>query len=238
MDGDERYTRARRHSESGDKLPYRVVDAHDQGWHVTVMPNREEAVYSADYGWKRGLGPMTRDELEAERGPLRPVVPPDGEECERITAALTSAGNRAAASVLVSLYRIACLHADEEAERSGCRVSGRLYAGREGSWESAAVRSLAWGLGAKLSERPKRYDAQSVGTLVAVLDGWTSSPGRFVEVAANLSDLFSEVADRSGGWPAVSDRYLQVGSAVGHPLDVVESVRGYLLATSRVEHGW
>jgi hypothetical protein len=119
--------------------PYRVVDASDQGWYLTG-----DGLYHADYGDKRGLEPLTLDELRAARGPLRPVEPVTDEDEALIVEALTETGERAAGSLLVALYSL--FHADAQAHRRD-----RLLAGREGSWESAGLPALAWEIGSRIA---------------------------------------------------------------------------------------
>ncbi|MDW4918688.1 hypothetical protein [Streptomyces californicus] len=206
--------------------PYRVVDVYLQGWYQRSGDGR----YDADRGRARGLETMTYRELDAARGPLRPVEPPSTADCSAVKTALAGAGRKAAASLLVAAFRLS----DKDA-RAGRTTGARnwLCAGREGSHESATLAGLAWGIGSDLAETPKRYDPEAVNELVRVIEGWVSSPGRYVEVADNLAWLFSCVADEAGGWAAVADQYLQRHQRVGPPDHVVEAVQLYLMSQSR-----
>ncbi|WP_282792927.1 hypothetical protein [Streptomyces sp. CC224B] len=206
--------------------PYRVVDREFQGWYR----RSGDGLYDADRGHARGLEAMSYEELDAARGPLRPVQPPSREDCDAVKAALAGAGRKAAASLLVALFRL--VEQDARAGRSA-GAKNWLIAGREGSHESAALDRLAWGIGGDLDEKPKRYDAAAVAELMRVIGGWVSGPDRYVEVAANLAFLFSSVADEAGGWSAVADQYLQRHQRVGTPDHVVEAVQLYLMSASR-----
>ncbi|MGW6696134.1 hypothetical protein ACWF62_20475, partial [Rhodococcus sp. NPDC054953] len=50
--------------------------------------------------------PVTREDLDAEHGPLRPVGPSDPADVATLCRALGDAGALAAGSVLVALYRL------------------------------------------------------------------------------------------------------------------------------------
>ncbi|MER5302167.1 hypothetical protein ABT039_22290 [Streptomyces lasiicapitis] len=206
--------------------PYRVVDRDFQGWYRRSGDGR----YDADRGHARGLGTMSYEDLAAARGPLRPVEPPTAEESAAVKAALTSAGRKAAVTVLVALYRLVLKDAQAAGRQGGPR--NRLMAGREGSWESEAMVRLAWNLGSDLDEKPKRYDESAVGELVRVVEEWVSAPHRYTEVAANLASAFSAVADEAGSWKAVADQYLQRHQRVGLSDQAVEAVQNYLMSQS------
>ncbi|MGW0672546.1 hypothetical protein [Streptomyces sp. NPDC002746] len=207
-------------------LPYRVVDASWQGWYRRGGDGR----YDADSGHARGLETMTYEDLAAARGPLRPVEPPSTQDTDAVRGALAGAGRKAAASLLVAVFRLT-----EQDARAG-RTEGAkswLLAGREGSHEAASLDRLAWGIGCDLAEKPKRYDTEAVDVLVRVIKGWVTGPVRYVEVAANVAWLFSDVADEIGGWTAVADQYLQRHARVGPPDHVVEGIQLYLMSQSR-----
>jgi hypothetical protein len=207
-----------------DEPPYRVVDRDNQGWHAT-----SGVLYSADFGEARGLTDLEYRELDQQRGPLRTVVPSDPGDDLLITSALTDAGVKAAASVLVALYQVSLEYA-QASRVPGQRDGGTLMAGREGSWETHAMNLLAWEVGSDLADKPGRYDADCVRVLAEVLRLWTGQADVYVEVAENLAFLFSRVAHERGGWEKVADRYLRPGTRVGHPEHVVEQIRGYLLS--------
>lgn len=211
---------------------YRFVDRHNRGWHIVSTPEGPVR-YMVDYGGLRPGRPdtlLTREELEDEHGPLRPVVPGDPGDDWLLRGALADAGVKAAASVLVALFRVAAEYS--RGSSPGGYEGGSLCAGREGSWESRAVYDLAWTIGGDLDERPKRFSEECVTCVISVLHSWTQNPKRYVEVAENLAGEFSRVADELGGWHTVADRYLQPGARVGHDRDTVEVVRGYLMSRS------
>lgn len=205
--------------------PYRVVDAHHRGWHRTGS----DGCYRADFAEERGLEVLDYDTLAATRGPLDPVVPPEDYEVDQVRDALKGAGRKAAATLLVAVHRVARRHTDEQLQH-GAKVA-TLYAGREGSWETATMRTLAWDLGADLADRPNRYDEEHAAELVEVIESWTETHGHYTEVAANLAVIFGQVADEQGGWGAVADTALQ-GGTVGHKPHVVEQLRNWLLSTA------
>ncbi|WDN56144.1 hypothetical protein [Streptomyces clavuligerus] len=206
-------------------VPVRVVDRYYQGWYLRSADGR----YDADRGHARGLETMTYEQLDEARGPLRPVEPPTAGEASAVKAALAGAGRKAAASVLVSLFRLA--EQDARANRPA-GVKNWLLTGREGSPESATLDRLAWDIGGDLDEEPARYDAAAVAGLIRVIGGWVSGPDRYVEVAANLAHLFGTVADEAGGWTAVADQHLQRHQRTGHPHHAVEAVQRYLMSHS------
>ncbi|MFE0777815.1 hypothetical protein [Streptomyces sp. NPDC058861] len=211
--------------------PYRFVDRDFQGWY-----ERGDGLYAADAGWCRNLTERSYQALVETRGPVRPVNVATAEECAALEAALAGAGRKAAASLLVALYRLVLAEAEEQRESGERRQGGaryRIMASREGSWESEVMVRLAWDIGAELAEKSKRYDETAVEEIVRVVTGWATGPDRYVEVAVTLAGEFSAVADRAGGWEAVADRYLQRHQRVGHPDHVVERVQNYLMSQSR-----
>lgn len=208
-----------------EQRPYRVVDVSFQGW----FRRAGDGLYDADRGHARGLEAMSYEDLETARGPLRPVEPPTAKESAAVKAALVGAGRKAAATLLVALYRLVLQ--DAQAQRTG-GPHNRLVAGREGSWESEAMVRLAWNLGSDLAEKPGQYDEAAVTEPVRVVEAWVSGPNRYVEVAATLASAFSTAADEAGGWPAVADRYLQRHQRVGHPDHVVEALQRFLMSQS------
>lgn len=164
------------------EYPYRLVDAKGQGWHGRT----DGTEYTADYDFKRDLEKMSHAELQAQRGPLRPVVPVPDADAEAIVAALRSAGRRAAASTARALYLTYCAVSDLPAP--DCV----LKAGREGSWEAESMMRLVW-IGSDL-DSPKRLHEHAVAAISQVLTGWVTSEDHFVEVAENLASLFSRAA--------------------------------------------
>lgn len=56
-------------------------------------------------------------------------------------------------------------------------------------------------------------------------------PGSYTEVAENLAWLFGRHADQVGGWPAVTEEWLQ--PEAGRPAAVIHTVGSYLLSKSQ-----
>lgn len=203
--------------------PHRVVDAQDQGWYLVG-----DGLYHADYGSIRGLEPLPYDQLAEQRGPLRPVLPVTDEDEAAIIAALTEAGPKAAGSLLAALYSLFLAEA-RSAALDGRRAD-RLLAGREGSWESAGLPTLAWEMGSQVAEKPSRFHQMTVLRLTAVVDRWVTDPERYTEVAETLAAIFGQVADAAGGWDKVADRYLQPGGRWAQ--NGTERLYGYLMSTA------
>ncbi|MFJ5143005.1 hypothetical protein [Streptomyces sp. NPDC088707] len=201
---------------------YRFVDRENRGWHIAS--SRDEPVqYAVDWAGLRPGRPeelLSHEQLEAMHGPLRPVVPSDPSDDFLLRDAIQEAGVKAAASVLVALYRTAVKFAENSSQ--GSRDGGSLTAGREGSWEAEAIERLAWSVGGDLDEKPGRFDAECVESVQTVLAAWTLNPDYYVEVAEGLAYEFSRVADELGGWAKVADRWLRHDG----------SVRGYLMSKS------
>ncbi|MFE3609765.1 hypothetical protein [Streptomyces goshikiensis] len=211
---------------------YRFVDRLNRGWHAV---SGEPVRYAIDWAGLRPDRPedsLTREELEAEHGPLRPVCPADPSDLLVLRGALADAGVKAAGSVLVALFRL-FVEYTSASSGAGRYEGGSLVAGREGSWEAEAIRRLAWTIGGDLDEKPKRYSADCVAAVTAVLRAWTQDPKRYVEVAEGLAGEFSAVADELGGWSKVADRPFQPPTKAGrHPLDTIEAVYHYLMSRS------
>ncbi|MDF3141075.1 MULTISPECIES: hypothetical protein [unclassified Streptomyces] len=205
--------------------PFRVVDARDCGWYAVGR-----ALYLSTASAQRGDEPTPLDELEAERGPLRAVVPAPAEDLDQLRSAFLDAGPKAVASLLVALYRLARHHAELEYERSGVMRSGRLYAGGEDTWETVAMRSLTWGLGVDLADKPKRLHEPLIEIVRTVVDAWVSpdSPA-YIEVANNLASAFQAAERKAGGWQALADAYFQPGARFAHSTNSVEAAHAWLL---------
>lgn len=196
---------------------YRVVDAENQGWHPTAKETPDEpAFYRADYGFQReGLGDVRiLDELEAERGPLRRVMPITGEDGQLLRHALAAAGRKAVYTVAVAVQRAF----NELRERHGGLPAltdsyqgarTHLLAGREDSSESEALMDLVlWADRRKV----KRIYEPSRQAITEMIVRWTTDPERFTEVAETLAHVVSSYADEQGGWGAVADQWLQPGA--------------------------
>ncbi|MFI5748984.1 hypothetical protein ACIBBE_24325 [Streptomyces sp. NPDC051644] len=207
------------------EYPFRVVDRQDVGW-FAVRPAR----YTNTLLQSSGGEPQSLDDLDAERGPLRTVVPAPEEDLERLRDALAAAGTRATASLLVALYRLARRHADQEYERSERRQSSRLYAGGDDTWETQAMRSLIWVLGVDLADKTRRLDEQAMQEVMTVVDQWvTPEAGVYVEVAGSVARAFQAAAARAGGWEVLADRHFQPGDRFAHSVNAVEGTYAWLM---------
>ncbi|MEV7595791.1 hypothetical protein AB0O91_00185 [Kitasatospora sp. NPDC089797] len=179
-------------------FPQRLVDSRSQGWRLVG-----EDGYAADFGKERGLGEMDYDALAAVRGPLSPVVEPDGDEAALVRDTLVAAGRRAVASLLVALYKV-----DQE-QRAGAQewgaVVGSLYAGDEGADATCLMRDLVAGLGADVCAQPQRWDQECVEELVGLVCAWTETTGAYTEVAATFAVQVTAAAEQAGGWEALAD---------------------------------
>ncbi|MFD8725309.1 hypothetical protein ACFV2H_47070 [Streptomyces sp. NPDC059629] len=211
--------------EDGSSYPFRLVDAHDRGWFAVGT-----ALYLCAEAEQRRVEPTSVDELERERGPVRPVVPAPDSDLNRLQDAFTDAGPKAVASLLVALYRLARQHAEAEAERSGRMQSGRLYAGGEDSWETVAMRSLLWGLGVDLADKPRRLDEAMIETVHDVVDGWVAPDSDvYVEVANNITEAFQAAARKAGGWQGLADAHFQIGARFAHSTNSIEAAHAWLM---------
>jgi hypothetical protein len=212
---------------TADKVsyPFRLVDAHDRGWFAVGT-----AIYLCANAEQRGAEPTSLEELDRERGPVRPVVPASDHDLDRLQAAFTDAGSKAVASLLVALYRLARQHAEAESERSGRMQSGRLYAGGEDTWETVAMRSLVWGSGVDLADKPQRLDEAMIDTVREVVDRWVAPDSDvYIEVANNITAAFQAAAKTAGGWPGLADRHFQLGARFAHSQNSIEAAHAWLM---------
>jgi hypothetical protein len=181
--------------------PYRVVDREGQGWYLT------SSGYQASYGWNRGLATVTDlDALAAARGPLRPVLPVTDADQDVIETQLQQAGRKAVTTLAAAL---AGTYFTQLRVRG---LNGSLIvAGREGSWESSCLITVAV-IGVDL--KPSRVDPAARDALTAIFTRWVTDPDRYTEVAENLASIVSGYADREhgpDGWKRIADQWLQPG---------------------------
>lgn len=210
-------------------LPYRVVDPQGQGWLLAMDGNGGfEYQPSCRYGELPGMHGLA--ELEAARGPLRPVLPVTDDDEQLIRRLLGECGRKAVATLAAAIEQV--FHELREAA-GGLSAPGSyetatrlLKAGREGSNESLILMNIAlFGntlnlakgatVAAKRAAGPVgRVDRDARDALAAVLLRWVTGPDRYTEVADTLAYLVSSHADREygpGGWAKVADRWLQPG---------------------------
>lgn len=219
----------------------RFVDSHGQGWYLTG--ENAATVYTADFGnpppagsqtsfRNRDLTPRPFEQLEADRGPLRPVEAMTDEDRHVLTAALSSAGRKAVTTVAAAVeqlyYEKREQHGGLDSPGSHDHAAAALTAGRGGSWESDLLRSwiIPFGNSLNLAKPSKERADNTIATLRAagpskrvdqaarteilnVLRRWVTDPTSYTEVAANLAAVVSSLADQVGGWTAVADQWLQ-----------------------------
>jgi hypothetical protein len=238
-----------------ERVPYRVVDRENQGWHG----GPDDALgtrYTADYGFKRDLDDRTFEHVLATRGPVRPVEPNTDEDEGELRHLLRQAGRKAVATLAAALESV--FHQIRE-ERGGLAAHDSydfakrtLMAGRDGSWESELLIELVvFGNGLNLAKaggggRPDdvatrraagpgpRVDAAVRDQLAHVLYRWVTNPDRYIEVAETLALVVSRYCDATGGsegWATVADQWLQPGGMAQHDFSVC-----YRLLYSLSEH--
>jgi hypothetical protein len=212
---------------------YRVVDAHNQGWHPTGTLEGG-TVISADYGFKRGLPDYpTYEALAAARGPLRPVQPITAADRDELRRLIAYAGRQAITSLAAAVEVVW----NELIERSKAdtldayhRAKTWLLAGREGSWESEALIAVAlfgntlnlaketrdrWRVPDRRAAGPvRRVNKEVRDQMAAMILRWVTDPARFTEVAETLAAVVSAYADEihgPDGWRMIADQWLQPG---------------------------
>jgi hypothetical protein len=216
------------------RLPYRVVDAHNQGWHPSGT--RDDIKYAADYGFERDLEDRSWDELVATRSPLRPVEPITDEDEAELQRLFGDAGRKTITTLAAALETV--FHGLRES-RGGLSnpdsyawARRTLMAGREGSWESELLIEVvlfgnelnlakpgkgrnAFDVDALRAAGPsKRVDVDVHRAMVAIFHRWVSDPDRYTEVAETLASVVSRYCDDTAGptgWRAVADQWLQPG---------------------------
>lgn len=194
----------------------------------------------------RPPAPRSLEAVIAQWGPVRPVAAPSGAEVAAIEQAMSTAGRKAAATVCAAIEHVhhaarvayGQQHGGEylgqNAQDSADFAEAVLVAGRPGSWESGLLTEIVWaGNGYNLMS-DKEYRQADVDTRRAagpgrrvhrdardqigdVLQAWTHSPDRYVEVAATLAATVSRFADEqhgSQGWRKVADQWLQPDAKV------------------------
>lgn len=218
------------------QLPYRVVDHDNQGWHGG--PDAElGSRYVADYDFQRDLPNRTYEDLLATRGPLRPVKPISDEDSTQLRELFTTAGRRTVTTLAAALEQVLDrIRRDHEAQGSGGGwefARRTLTAGREGSWESHALISVAvFGNGLNLAKPRRGQDSLDITALRqagpstrvdidvrteldAIITRWVTDPDRYTEVAETLAFEISSYCDDTAGpdgWRHVADQWLQPGA--------------------------
>lgn len=180
---------------------YRYADDEGEGW----LRNGPDGTYTT-YP-RRDLGELTREQLETERGPLRPVEAMAEEDSRELVAALVEAKQQAVATLLKALNQTALMLI----QRNGTVAA--LLAGRPGSWEATVLRQqVAW-LGEDI--RVGRVHQGALETSLRLLEQWTTGPVA-VELAEGLPFVLGQVAKEAGGWDKITDRWLVGNEFVEH----------------------
>lgn len=200
--------------------PGRVVDRDGQGWFLAGDGNGGFH-YRASYDFKRGLEPVaTHVELAQARGPLRTVLPVTDADRAQIGRLLDDAGRKAVGSLAAAIWQTHQGLCERDADAGiGSRYAAAtklLLAGREGSWESEALMSVA-AFGSDL--KPSRVDTAARDGLAATVTGWVTDENRYTEVAETLAFLVSSHADQAhgpAGWKRIADQWLQPGGVDAH----------------------
>lgn len=180
--------------------PYGLADRYGEGW----LRNGHDGTYTTYPAME--LGEWTYEQLDADRGPLRPVVAIGQEESEALTEALVKAGKKATATLLAAVH-----HTAQKLTATGSAAA--LTAGRPGSWEATVFRTqIAW-MGEDIAA--SRVDDEALEVAVAALTRWTTGPTQ-VELADGLASILGDAAKRAGGWAAVTDQWLDGNETVEH----------------------
>jgi hypothetical protein len=211
---------------------YRFVDAQNQGWQPVGGSQGETPLWAADYGFKRDLGNRSLPDLEATRGPLRPVEPITDDDQAELCHLFTIAGRKAITTLAAALEAV--FHQVRES-RGGLNGPGSweyakrtLMAGREGSWESELLIGIVWfGNEMNLAKETrtcrdvddrraagpvKRVHAGARDAIATILYSWVTNPQRYTEVAETLASVVSRYCDGTAGprgWQAAADQWLQ-----------------------------
>lgn len=215
------------------EITYRVVDWENQGWHLAGGKDGA-TLYAADYGFMRGLEDRSLAELEATRGPIRPVENITDHDAGALRGLFGMAGRKTVATLAAALettfHEIRESRGGRDGPGSYEYARRTMMAGREGSWESGfLIEIVLWGNELNLAKETralrgvdarraggpsKRVDAGVRDVLAGMFLRWVSDPERFTEVAETLAFAVSCYCDDTagtGGWRAVADQWLQPG---------------------------
>ncbi|WP_428957915.1 hypothetical protein [Streptomyces sp. cg35] len=180
---------------------YRVADRDGEGW-VRNGPDDTFTTFP-----RRDLPPMPYAQLEAERGPLRPVVAMESEDSQALAQALAAAGKKGFATLLFSLNAAArALIADG-------RNAAVFTSGRPGSWEADLFRSQILWEGADIA--PGRRDPAAEKVADALIHKWITGPVQ-VELADSLASILGKAALIAGSWTAITDQWLAKKDVLEH----------------------
>jgi hypothetical protein len=189
-------------TEGAPRYSSRVVDRDGEGW----LDNGPERTYTTYPNQNIGEN-LTYEELEAQRGPLRPVGPMTSEDSEALADALATAGKKGVATLLAALNRTA-----KNLIADGGSLSV-LTAGRPGSWEASLLRGEIVWIGEDIAR--SRIDDAAFDVAAATLDKWVTGPV-VPELADGLASILGDAAKKAGGWHEITDRWLTHNAAVEH----------------------
>lgn len=242
-----------------DITPNRVVDRDNYGWYLAG---------SAGGGshWTAGLINGLDGEfpdlpnLEALRGPVRPVLPITDDDRDDLHALFGQAGRKTITTLAAALedvfHRLREQHCGgnwSKDTRGGWDYAKRtMMAGRAGSWEADLLisvvlfgnelnlakptRTLHRGDvdGLRAAGPVRRADKVARDAMAAIIWRWVTDPARFTELAETLAFVVSKYADDhhgADGWRQVADQWLQPGA-----LDRENFSACYRLLYSQSEH--
>lgn len=202
--------------------PYRLVDAHNQGWLITSGGG-----YQPDYGHRRGLDNMTLEQITEQRGPWRPVEPITDEDEATLRYVFLGLGRKTIATLAAALDVV---YYELRESKGGLRnfesaeyAERTLKAGREGSWESELLMEIVWfgnGLNLAKSQRghdnsieerrrrgpSTRVDKGGRDRLAALIRDWVTNSDRYTEVAETLAFRVAHYADEAAYGDELADR--------------------------------
>jgi hypothetical protein len=184
---------------SEDTDHYRYADREGEGW----LRNGPDGTYTTHP--KTALGELTREELEVERGPLRPVGAMEQADSDTLADAIAAAGKKGIATFLVALNRTARTLIDDGAS------TAVFTAGRPGSWEADLLRHQILWLGEDI--KTTRTDDTAMITARELLLKWVTGPVQ-PELADGLASVLGTAAEKAGSWAAITDQWLAGNEAL------------------------
>ncbi|MEU9405577.1 hypothetical protein AB0E08_07720 [Streptomyces sp. NPDC048281] len=179
---------------------YRYADREGEGW----IRNGPGDTYTTHPRYD--LAPLTKADLETQRGPLRPIGLMGQGESARLAEALAGAGKKGLATFLVALHRTALTLIDDGAS------TAVFTAGRPGSWEAADLRQ-ALRLGDDIAD--SRIDRAALETARELLLKWVTGPVQ-PELGDGLASILGDAAEKAGSWAAITDEWLEGNDLIEH----------------------
>lgn len=182
----------------------RFADREGEGW-LNNGPNGAYTTYP-----RRDLPDYaTVEELDAARGPLRPVGAMPTGDSNKLALALFQAGRKAVATLLVALDRTLKTVVDDGGS------AAVFTSGRPGSWEAEDLRQVLR-MGEDIED--SRVDPEALEVARTLLLKWVTGPTQ-PELADSLAGILGDAAkqaERWGGWDAITDEYLQGDDLIEH----------------------